>query len=286
MQVIVTALNGLSLASILIMVAMGLAVIFGLLRVINLAHGDFFMAGMYSVVAVQAAVHSFWLGVLAAVVVVGAIGLLVERGVIRWLRDRPLDTLLATWGVGIVIREVVKLIFGGGFRQVSNPLPGEISLGGVGYPAYRLLLIGVTALLLLAVAAWLYRSRAGLRLRAMLEDPGTAGAFGIDQQRMTTVAFVVGAAMAGLAGALMAPLVTVSPEVGLIFLARAFLVVVVGGMGTIAGLLGGGVLIGGGGAVSGFFLSPTNAEAIILLIAIVILRLRPSGLFGQPDTHG
>lgn len=286
MQVIVTALNGLSLASILIMVAMGLAVIFGLLRVINLAHGDFFMAGMYSVVAVQAAVHSFWLGVLAAVVVVGAIGLLVERGVIRWLRDRPLDTLLATWGVGIVIREVVKLIFGGGFRQVSNPLPGEISLGGVGYPAYRLLLIGVTALLLLAVAGWLYRSRAGLRLRAMLEDPGTAGAFGIDQQRMTTVAFVVGAAMAGLAGALMAPLVTVSPEVGLIFLARAFLVVVVGGMGTIAGLLGGGVLIGGGGAVSGFFLSPTNAEAIILLIAIVILRLRPSGLFGQPDTHG
>jgi urea transport system permease protein len=286
LQFIVTGLNGLSLASILIMIAIGLAVIFGLLRVINLAHGDFFMAGMYSVVAVEGVAHNFWLGVVAAVVVVGVIGLAVERGLIRWLRDRPLDTLLATWGVGIVVREVVRLIFGGGFRQVANPLPGEVSLGSVGYPTYRLLLIVLTGMLLLAVSAWLYRTRSGLRLRAMLEDSPTAAAFGIDQRRMTTLAFVVGASLAGLAGALMAPLVTVSPDAGLIFLARAFLVVVVGGVGTILGLLGGGVLIGGGGALTGFILSPTNAEAVILLIAIVILRLRPSGLFGQSGRNG
>jgi urea transport system permease protein len=123
--VLTQILNGLSLASILILIALGLAVIFGLLGVINLAHADLFMAGMYTLVQVQAATGSFWLGVLAAPLVVGAVGFVVERGVVQWLRARPLDTLLATLGVGIVIREGVKLLFGAGYRQVSNPLPGN-----------------------------------------------------------------------------------------------------------------------------------------------------------------
>lgn len=278
-NVLTQVVNGLSLASILILIALGLAVIFGLLGVINLAHADLFMAGMYAVVLVEEASGSFWLGVLASLVIVGAIGFVVERGVIRWLRDRPLDTLLATLGVGIVLREGVKLLFGAGFRQVSNPLPGNVAIGPVTYPVYRLLLIGITGVVLLAVAAWLYRSGPGLRLRAMLQDRDTAAAFGIDPDRLGLVAFVVGSALAGLAGALMSPLVTVGPEVGTIYLARAFMVVVVGGVGTLLGLIGGGIIIGGGDALAGYFLNPTIANAAVLILAVVILRFRPGGLF-------
>jgi len=153
------------------------------------------MAGMYTLVLVEGATGSFWLGVLAAPVVVGAIGLVVERGVVQWLRDRPLDTLLATLGVGIVIREGVKLLFGAGYRQVSNPLPGEVAVGPVVYPLYRLLLIAITAAILAALAGWLYRTAPGLRLRAMLQDRETAAAYGIDPGRASLFAFIVGAAL-------------------------------------------------------------------------------------------
>jgi branched-chain amino acid transport system permease protein/urea transport system permease protein len=276
--VLTQVVNGLSLASILILIALGLAVIFGLLGVINLAHADLFMAGMYAVVWVQGATGHFWLGVLAAPIIVGAIGFVVDRGVVRWLRERPLETLLATLGVGIVIREGVKLLFGAGYRQVSNPIPGQISIGPIAYPAYRLLLIAITAVILLALAAWLYRTTAGLRLRAMLQDRDTAACYGVDPDRTSLYAFVVGSALAGLAGALMAPLVTVGPDVGIIYLARAFMVVVVGGVGSLLGLVAGGVIIGGGDALSGYFLDPTIANAVVLVLAIVIMRLRPNGL--------
>ena len=278
--VLTQVVNGLSLASILILIALGLAVIFGLLGVINLAHADLFVAGMYAVVLVEGKTGQFWLGVLAAPLIVGAIGFVVDRGVIRWLRQRPLETLLATLGVGIVIREGVKLLFGAGYRQVANPIPGDVSLGPIAYPAYRLLLIAITVVILLGLAFWLYRTTAGLRLRAMLQDRDTAACYGIDPDRMNLLAFVVGSALAGLAGALMSPLVTVGPDVGVIYLARAFMVVVVGGVGSILGLVGGGIVIGGGDALAGYFLNPTIASAAVLVLAIIIMRLRPNGLFG------
>jgi branched-chain amino acid transport system permease protein/urea transport system permease protein len=271
--------NGLSLASILILIALGLAVIFGLLGVINLAHADLFMTGMYALVFVQGLTGNFWLGVLAAPIAVGAIGFVVERGVVRWLRTRPLDTLLATLGVGIVLREGVKLMFGAGYRQVANPLPGNITIGPVSYPIYRLLLIAITIAILAGLALWLYRTAPGLRLRAMLQDRETAAAYGINPDRAGLYAFVVGSALAGLAGALMSPLVTVGPDVGIIYLARAFMVVVVGGVGSLLGLIGGGVIIGGGDALAGYFLNPTIANAAVLVLAVIILRFRPGGLF-------
>ena len=271
--------NGLSLASILILIALGLSVIFGLLGVINLAHADLFMAGMYIVVLAQGITGSFWLGVVAAPVLVGVIGLVVELGVVRWLRARPLDTLLATLGVGIVIREGVKLLFGAGYRQVANPLPGSVAFGPVAYPIYRLLLIAVTAAILVLLAVWLYRTAPGLRLRAMLQDRETAATYGIDPDRASLFAFVVGSALAGLAGALISPLVTVGPDVGIIYLARAFMVVVVGGVGSLLGLVAGGVVIGGGDTLAGYFLNPTIANAAVLVLAVVILRFRPGGLF-------
>jgi branched-chain amino acid transport system permease protein/urea transport system permease protein len=272
-------LNGLSLASILILIALGLAIIFGLLGVINLAHADLFMAGMYTLVFVQGSTGNFWLGVIAAPLVVGAIGFVVERGVVQWLHARPLDTLLATLGVGIGIREGVKLVFGAGYRQVSNPLPGNLTIGAVAYPVYRLLLIVITVAILAALALWLYRSDPGLRLRAMLQDRETAAAFGIDPGKAGLFAFVIGAALAGLAGALMSPLVTVGPDVGIIYLARAFMVVVVGGVGSTLGLIGGGIVIGGGDTLAGYLLNPTIANAAVLVLAVIILRFRPGGLF-------
>jgi urea transport system permease protein len=146
----ITVLNGLMLASTLALVALGLAIIFGLLRIINLAHGELFIVGGYTVFAVQAATGNPWLGILLAPVVVGALGMLLDRGMLRHLYERPLDTLVVTWGLSIVLREVLKLVFGPATLNVPSPIPGQVAVFGVAYPAYRLFLI-VTCIAVLAV---------------------------------------------------------------------------------------------------------------------------------------
>jgi urea transport system permease protein len=276
-MVLSRVLDAVSVASILAMIALGLSITFGMMRIINLAHGDFFMAGMYVVVALRPSV-GFWLAASAALLVVGVLGAVVHEGVVRWLWRRPMETLLGTWGVGIVIREGVKLIWGGGFRQVPVPISNQVHLLGVSYSGYRLLLIAIVAVVLCATYLFLYRSRSGLYVRAMLDQREIASTFGIRAHRVNLLTFAIGAGLAGMAGALMSPLATVFPEVGLTYLAQAFFVVIVGGAGRLAGLVAGGLLIGGGAVLAGAFISPTAAQVLVLLFAITAMRFRPQGL--------
>lgn len=278
-----TILNGLSLASVLALVAIGLAIIFGLMKVINLAHGEMFILGSYTVVWLFGSTGSVWWGVIAAPFVVGFIGWLIERSVIRTLYYRPLDTLVATWGLSIVIREVLKVRFGAGSRNLPIPITGQVDLGATTYPAYRIFLIFVAVIVMAAVLWGFLRTDFGLKVRAVIQRRDMAQAMGIDASRIDQIVFASGAALAGLAGAVMTPLITLNPEVGLFFLARSFLVVIVGGVGSLLGAVLGSTIIGIGEAAISFVTRPVIAEVALFLFAIVLIRIRPTGLFARPE---
>jgi len=277
-QALIQVLNGLSLSGILILVALGLWFIFGVLGVINLAHGELFMLGAYSVVVVYGLTGSVWLGMILAPLMIGALGIVIEVSVIKRLYERPFDTLLATWALSIIAREGVTLVTGGAFQGVPAPISGTLDLAGAGYPLYRLVLLGFGVASLVAAGALLYRTRFGVRARAVIANREIAGALGINVQLTDSVIFGLGAALAGLAGALMSPLVTIAPSMGLPFVALSFLVVILGGLRSVWGLALGAVIMGGGQALIGFFTSPVIAQIVVFAIAILVLRFRPRGL--------
>jgi branched-chain amino acid transport system permease protein/urea transport system permease protein len=281
--VLTTVFNGLTLAAVLALVAIGLAVIFGLMKVINLAHGEMFILGSYTVVAFYGWTGNVWVGVVAAPFVVGAIGWLIERLVIKRLYTRPLDTLVATFGLSIVIRELLKVFFGGGSRNLPIPITGRLTIGGTSYPGYRIFLI-VLAVVVMVLVLWTFqKTEFGLKVQAVIQRRDMAQAMGINAEGLDQIVFALGAALAGFAGAAMTPLITVNPESGLFFLARSFLVVIVGGVGSLIGTVLGSVIIGSGEAILSFFTQPVVAQIILFVLAIVIIRVRPTGLFARPD---
>jgi urea ABC transporter permease protein UrtB len=276
--VIPLVLNALTLISVLALVALGLAIIFGLMNVINLAHGEFVTIGAYTLALVQSLGGSYWLALLVAPIVGGIAGLLVERLIVQHLYTRPIATILATWGLSLGLQQVLQLLFGAAPQRVYGPLPGSIAIGGVPYPAYRLLLIG-SAILLFAGAFAAFRwTRFGLDLRAVIQDRNMAAALGINTQRVFALAFAAGAAVAAVAGVMIAPLTVVIAQMGTNYLARSFFVVIVGGAGSLSGVLAGSSLVGGTETLLNYQIPPTVSQAVVLIIAIVIVRFRPTGL--------
>jgi urea transport system permease protein len=274
-------LNGATLVSVLILVSMGLAIIFGVMGVINLAHGEFFILGAYTVIAADALRLNTWWGIAAAPIVVGLFGGLVEVGIIRFLYKRPLETLLATWGLSIVIRQLVRLAFGTGYRASPHPLLGDVTVWGFSYPLYRIFLMLICVAVIVVTFYVFYRTPFGLEIRAITQDVEMASALAINTSRVYLATFAFGSALAGLAGALMTPEITISPEAGVNFLARSFFVVILGGIGQLAGVLGGGLVVGELETFLSYLISPTTAQAAVLVIAIVIIRFRPRGLFSR-----
>ena len=275
-------LHGLDLLyalSSLALVALGLAIVFGLLGVLNMAHGEFVMIGAYTAVAVQGAGWPTWLALPLCVVVCIALGYVVERWLIRPLYARPFDTLLATWGLALLLRKLIEAMFGRGYRNVQTTLDGAVRVLGVQYPAYRLMLMGVVVLGLLLLYLWYQRSTAGLRVRAMVSNPTLAQALGIDTRRLATWTFVVGVVLAGVAGLALAPLVPVEPGMGVHFLLNAFFALVVGGLGSFGAFAGGVGVIGGVQSVASSIISSTFGYALVLAISILFLWLKPDGLF-------
>ncbi|MES2532950.1 MAG: branched-chain amino acid ABC transporter permease [Pseudomonadota bacterium] len=267
--------------STLAMITLGLAVVFGLLGVLNMAHGEFVMLGAYSVVFVQDQGLPLVTAVPVAVAVCGAIGWAVERWLIRPLYARPFDTLLATWALAMLLRKIVEGLFGKGYRNVETEIASSVSFMGVSYPAYRLVLIALVAVVMAALALWYRRSSAGLRVRAMTANPVLAQALGIDTRQLASRAFVIGVTLAGLAGVMLAPLVRIEPGIGVDYLLDSFFVLVVGGLGTLSGLGGGVALIGGTKAVVSSIADQTSGYAVVLILSTLFLWLRPHGLFGR-----
>jgi branched-subunit amino acid ABC-type transport system permease component len=264
---------------ILAQVVLGLAVVMGMLNVLNIAHGEFIMMGCYAALVVQKAGLPYLVAVPVAAVLCGGVGLIVERLLIRPLRYDPFETLLATWGLGLVLREAAKLIFGNGFQSVEIPLPGAIDVFGAPYPAYRVLLMAVSAAILLVLFVWYIKAPTAARVRAMVGNPVLAQAVGIPTEKLARDTFIAGTAWAGVAGVMVAPLVPVAPTMGLTFVINAFFALVVGGLGTIAGLITGSSVIGGMQSLISTAVDPTVAYLAVLLLSMLFLWRRPRGLF-------
>ncbi len=279
--IVTQAINLLYAVSTLAVLALGLAVIFGLLGVLNIAHGEFIMIGAYCAYVTQQGGWPYIAAVPLTLAVCGVLGWAVERIMIRPLYQRPFDTLVATWGLSLLPRKIAEAIFGLGYRSLNIPLPGTVHLFGTEYPIYRLLLIAVSLAVVGALVGWYGRSRTGSRIRAMVSNPELAQAQGISVRRLAAATFVVGTCLAGLGGVMLAPLTPVQPFMGLDYVLRAFFVLIVGGLGSVSGLLSGAAVIGGFDSVVSAATSATNGYFAVLVLSILFLWLRPRGIVAR-----
>jgi branched-chain amino acid transport system permease protein len=275
--------TGLVLGMVYVLLAIGLSLIFGLMTVVNFAHGALFMLGAYFGVFLLTYTKSFWIALIVAPLMVGALGLLMERFLIRRLYGRsPDDPLLLTFGLSLILVEGVKLIWGKIGLTLDPPraLAGAVNLGFMSFPAYRIFLIGVTVAVLIGLYFFLGRTNIGLIIRAGSRDPLMVRALGIDLGRVWLVVFGIGTALAGLAGILAGPMRGAYAEMGVTMVIESFVVIVVGGMGSLLGAVVAGLLIGQVVGLTTLFV-PKAAEIMVFVVMAVVLLVRPSGLFGE-----
>jgi branched-chain amino acid transport system permease protein len=265
----------------LVIISAGLAVIFGMMKVINLAHGEFMMLGAYAVVWTTSVGINLWVAIfLIAPLTVGVIGVVLERLIIRRLYGRMIDTMLATWGLSLLLVGIVTSVFGNTTAGVSAPL-GNFSIGAYSVSVYTLVIIAVAAVLSLVIRWVLLRTSWGLIARGTMQNPDMANALGISPGKVYSVTFALGAALSGLAGALLAPLTGVVPTMGAAFVAKAFITVIVGGPAILAGLVSASTLFGAINQLATFSTTPVFGEVALLLAAIILLRRLPQGITGR-----
>jgi branched-chain amino acid transport system permease protein len=275
--------TGLALGAVYVLLALGMSLLFGMLTVVNFAHGAFYMLGAYAGIAVLAAGGNFWLCLLFAPLAVGMLGLFCERFLIRPLYGRGIDyPLLLTFGLSYIMVELVRIVFGTQGLEFDTPdaLVGATDVGIGFFPTYRLFVIGVAALVLVGLWLFLERTPYGLIIRAGARDPQIVRILGIDVGRVWLVVFGIGTGLAALAGLLAAPLQGASPEMGNSILAEAFVVTVVGGMGSLLGAVVAGVLVGIVVSMTSLF-APEMAQVAIFALMAVVLLIRPQGFFGR-----
>jgi len=284
---------GLSLFSVLLLMALGLAIIFGQMGVINMAHGEFMAAGAYTVYLCSTLTtkfapafqpYYFLIAIVAAFVIAGGLGLLVEWGLIRHLYHRPLDTLLATWGLSLVLQQGFRSTFGA--REVTPTLPDWL-MGSfkptetIDIPINGVFVMGLTLVITLGVLVFTYRSRAGLRMRATLQNRVMSSAVGINTRRVDRLAFTIGCGIAGVAGAAFTTIGSTGPDSGSRYIVDTFLVVVFGGAASLVGTVASAFGIAQAQSISEFFLQGTMGKVATLLGIVIILMIRPQGLFAS-----
>ena len=266
----------------LALISLGLAIIFGMMRVINLAHGEFLMLGGYTVVVATNAGINIWISMLIlAPLIVGVIGVVVERLLIRWLYGRMVDTLLATWGLSLLLVGIVTSLFGASTGTTVSPPLGVLRIGEYSASGYEFFLIIVTILLLFGVWLTLRFTKLGLLARGTMQNAEMASALGVSTSNIYMITFGLGAAVSGLAGGLLAPMTGVLPTIGATYIAKAFITVISGGAAILAGTTAGSILLGGINGIFSFIAGYTFGEIALLIAAIILLRLMPSGITGR-----
>jgi branched-chain amino acid transport system permease protein len=281
-------MTGIALGAVYALLAIGLSLIFGMLTVVNFAHGAFFMVGAFLGVYFLGLTGNFWLSLLIAPLIVGAIGLVAERFLVRPLYGRGIDyPLLLTFGLSYVLIDVVRALFGIEGLPSSTPasLRGAVDLGFGHFPLYRLFLIGATAVVVLALWLFLEKTRYGLIIRAGSRDSEIVRVLGVDIAKVWWLVFGLGTAIAGLSGVLAAPTRAVNPEMGIHVLAEAFVVTVVGGMGSLPGAVVAGLLVGIVFSMTAL-VAPAYAEMSIFVLMALVLLVRPQGFFGKAGALG
>ncbi len=275
--------TGIALGSVYVLLAIGLSLIFGMLTVVNFAHGAYFMVGAYAGVWVLGQTGNFWLAIAAAPLIVGVIGLLTERVLVRPLYGRGIDyPLLLTFGLSYVFIDLIRMIFGIDGLSIGTPvaLRGAVDIGVGHFPLYRLFLIGATAAIVFALWLFIEKTKYGLIIRAGARDAEIVRVLGIDVSRVWLIIFGLGTAIAGVSGILAAPIRAVNPEMGIPVLAESFVVTVVGGMGSLPGAVVAGLLVGMVYSITSLYF-PDLAELSIFVLMALVLMFRPQGFFGR-----
>jgi branched-chain amino acid transport system permease protein len=279
--VLIIVLEMLRAISWLVLLASGLAIIFGMMRVINFAHGEFLMLGGYITIMTHNAGVPLWISILVlAPLTVGLFGVLVERLIIRHLYGRIIDSLLATWGLSLLMIGGVTLIFGNTVQGVSTPL-GGLAIGDYQVPLYNFVLIGFAIAIMATTWAVLKFTKAGLIARATMQNPDMAETLGIRTTWVYMTTFGIGSAVTGLAGGLLAPLTGVVPSMGVNFVGQSFITVITGGASMIAGTPSASTLLGTISQGMTFATGPVYGDAALLLAALVLLRVLPQGITGR-----
>ena len=269
-----------AIASLALM-SVGLAIIFGMMKVINLAHGEFLMLGGYAAIEANRLGLSIWIAMLiVAPIVVGAIGVVVERTIIRWLYGRMVDTMLATWGLSLFLVGLTTAVFGNTTVGLSAPL-GSFEIGQYRTSAYTLFVIGVAIVVLGGVLAILRFTRLGLIARGTMQNANMAAALGVNPHRVYSITFGAGAALSGLAGAVIAPVSGVFPTIGAAYIAKCFITVIGGGASIVTGTTTASTLFGAVNQIATYVTTPVFGEVALLAAAIVLIRVLPQGITGR-----
>ena len=275
-------ISGLSMTSILLMVALGLAIIYGTTGVINMAHGEFVMIGAYTSWFLQTKLGmGLIVSIIPIFIITALMGFLIERLIIRHLYNRLLDTILATWGIGVLLQQFIRLTVGSELQYLKIPtfMAESMDMFGQQVPIYRVFIFLFAVAIF--VLAWfiIYRTKFVIQLRAVTQNKDIAGCFGINSGFVYSATFAFGTGIAALAGAFVAPLKSISPDMGTNYIIDAFMVVVLGGVESLIGTAASSFIIGESSSFLASFSNDTLAKALVLLIIILILRVKPEGLF-------
>ncbi|MDC3415885.1 urea ABC transporter permease subunit UrtB [Aquibacillus salsiterrae] len=289
-DLMVTLFNGLSLGSILLLIALGLAITFGLMNVINMAHGELIMIGAYVTFVMQNIFINyipeqyfdlyFILSIPIAMVVAAAFGMLMEVSLIRYLYKRPLDSLLATWGVSLLLQQLARTIFGAPNVGVKSPsfLEGGVEVGSMYFAYPRLFILGLALVCLAGIYLYFYKTGNGRRVRAVMQNRQMAECLGVSTRKVDLITFAIGSGFAGVAGCALTLLGAIGPTIGTNYIIDAFMVVVVGGVGALFGAVAGAFGIGFFNTVFEFWTNASLGKVFIFLLIIAFLQWRPSGL--------
>ncbi|WP_406293232.1 hypothetical protein OG948_01845 [Embleya sp. NBC_00888] len=278
-QLVNLGISVLSSIALLAIISLGLAVLFGMMGVINLAHGEFLMLGAFFTLTGVRLGLNLWIAMVLAALAVGVVGIVIERLLIRHLYGRMPATMLATWGLSLILVQVIVLIYGPATNGIPTPL-ASIPIGDYSVSEYSLVLIAAAAALLGITYLVLNRTRYGTMARAAVALPDMAAAVGVDVRRTNMLTFGFGSALAGAGGALLAPIAAVVPSMGQVYVGRAFMTVVVGGPGVLSGTASAAGLLGGVNALVSNAATSVLGTAALLVVAIVILRFLPTGISG------
>jgi branched-chain amino acid transport system permease protein len=265
-------------------VVLGLGIIAGMMGIFNFAHGEFVLLGAYATYLVYSFGLPVWLGMLGAPLVVGAIGFVLERLVIRHFYAAPIVAMLGTYALGLIIRESVRSLIGGLYITVPEPIVGSLTVGDVQLSRWRFAIVVITTAVVLASYLLLTRTSLGLRVRAAIENPSLARASGISTNALYAITFTFGAALAGLAGALVVPVFSLSADLGVRFLIEGFLAIMLGGIGSFEGSMAGAAVVGVLSAALPWVVAPVLADVLIFVIAIVFVKFKPRGLIAERRT--
>ena len=277
-------INGLSIGVAVVLMALGLTIIFGLLDVINMAHGEFYAIGAYLAVLLLGLGLSFWAALVLAPLIMAVLGYVTERGLVQRVfhsRDRHTLTLLLTFGLAVVLEDLLKIAFGANPVRVQSPITGATEMVGLFFPNYRLFVMLFGGALIAAVWLLVFRTSLGALVRAAAFDRHMSASLGVPVARVYAGTFAFGAALAATAGVLLAPIYSVFPTMGRDFVLIAFSVVIIGGMGSIKGAVLAGLLLTQVQSLSSLFISPVWSDPLLFGIMVLVLMWRPQGLFGK-----